>query len=299
MKGLWLGAVIVAVFGLGSAEIPKVLADHNAKLSKASWVEATLTVMPTGQPASEWVLRFEKPSRVWIDLPGRSLVSDGTKLTEFRAKDKTYSESALPSDSLTKVLDGAELWGFSALWAKTPFVDVLAAKKGKKRVIKGLNLMEWELGRKDGTPASLLVDEATGVARGYTLQDNGQNIIVLATELKLHDSPPPSSTFTFVPPAGATKVEASKSNATWAAVSAIFSRSCMPCHSAQRSQGGLNLASYESSMKGVIKGDPASSSIVSYITGRSQPRMPKDRSPLPEADIATIETWIKEGASKD
>lgn len=299
MKGLWLGTVIVAVFGMSSVEVPKVLADHNAKLTKAKWLEASLTVMPTGQPASEWVLRYEKPGRVWLDMPGRTLVSDGTKLTEFRAKDKTYSEAALPSDALAKVLEGAELWGFSALWAKAPFVDVLSAKKGKKRVIKGLNLMEWELGRKDGTPASILIDEATGLARGYTLQDNGQNIIVLATDLKLHDSPPPSDTFVFVPPAGATKVEASKSNANWSAVSAIFNRTCMPCHSAQRSQGGLNLSSYESSLKGVTKGDPSSSSIVSYITGRSQPRMPKDRSPLPDADIATIEAWIKDGASKD
>jgi len=299
MKVLWLGVVVVAVLASGTAEVPKVLADHNAKLAKAAWVEATLTIMPTGQPASEWVLRYEKPNRVWIDMPGKSLVSDGTKLTEFQAKDKTYSESALPSDTLSKVLEGPEVWGFSALWAKAPFADVLAAKKGKKRVIKGMNLMEWELGRKDGTPASLLVDESTGIAKGYTVQSNGQSIIVLATDLKLHENPSPSGTFAFVPPAGATKVEAAKSNATWTAVSAIFSRSCMPCHSSQRNAGGLVLSNYETAMKGVVKGDPGSSSIVSYVTGRSQPRMPKDRSPLSEGEIATIETWIKEGAAKN
>jgi hypothetical protein len=47
----------------------------------------------------------------------------------------------------------------------------------------------------------------------------------------------------------------------------------------------------------VIPYDPEQSRLVNMLRARNAPRMPPDR-PLPEADIALIESWILDGARK-
>jgi hypothetical protein len=86
------------------------------------------------------------------------------------------------------------------------------------------------------------------------------------------------------------------------AVAAIFERACMHCHGGARPVEGLSLASYERVSKGgasgpvVVPGKVDESTLVGRLRGRIEPAMPLDDDPLPEADIAQIEAWIREGA---
>ncbi len=103
--------------------------------------------------------------------------------------------------------------------------------------------------------------------------------------------------------------------ATWSYISAtIIQPSCATsrCHSRGSAVFGLQLDSLEggyTQMTGspaivgqaptgqnfVVPGDPASSRLVQMLRGIESERMPPD-SPLPEADIELIETWILAGA---
>ncbi len=82
----------------------------------------------------------------------------------------------------------------------------------------------------------------------------------------------------------------------------IFARRCLECHNETKRSGGLSLASYSDALEGgrtgaiIRPGAAARSLIVHKITGASDPRMPKDKEPLPAGEIATIQRWIDEGA---
>ena len=105
--------------------------------------------------------------------------------------------------------------------------------------------------------------------------------------------------------AGAATGGAAASASGYAAVQAIFMKSCMPCHSAQRPKGGVDLTSYDAVMKGgrdgatVKAGDPNASDLVAYIKGTKKPQMPKGAPPLSDADQKTISDWIQAGAKNN
>lgn len=100
------------------------------------------------------------------------------------------------------------------------------------------------------------------------------------------------------PPSGS----APAAEGTFSSVQPILSANCTGCHS-EGGKAGINLTSQESIMKGgqegpiVTPGDPDKSKIVDALRGRNGAKqMPFGRTPLPEADIAKVEAWIKAGA---
>ena len=89
-------------------------------------------------------------------------------------------------------------------------------------------------------------------------------------------------------------------------VAPIFATRCAKCHSEQGIMGpapeGYRLTSYEDTLVDderarVIPGNPAGSELLRRVKGLSTPRMPFDGPPfLSDEEIATIESWIKDGA---
>jgi len=81
---------------------------------------------------------------------------------------------------------------------------------------------------------------------------------------------------------------------------------CGKCHFDVNHKGGLSLETKASTMKGgrdgvvIVPGDPASSVLVKLIRHEGPPDDPKPMPPklpkISDADIATIEQWIKAGA---
>ena len=97
---------------------------------------------------------------------------------------------------------------------------------------------------------------------------------------------------------------------TWSNIQAIFAKNCQPCHIGT-STGGLNLDTYQATMKGgstsaggvvngaVIKpGDPAGSYLYQAVSGKPKvgAQMPANGKVLPTTDIKNIYNWIQNGA---
>ncbi len=84
-------------------------------------------------------------------------------------------------------------------------------------------------------------------------------------------------------------------------VSAVIKMNCMPCHQGPRPKKGLNLTSYQMIMKGDKEGkvimpkNPASSRLSMAIHRKGATPMPPMK-PLPAAQVAMIDAWIKGGA---
>jgi cytochrome c len=88
-------------------------------------------------------------------------------------------------------------------------------------------------------------------------------------------------------------------------VQPIFQENCYRCHGGMNRRGGLSLATQAGVMKGgkdgavVVPGDPAASLLVKLIRHEGPAEDPKPMPPkgrLTDADIATVERWVRAGA---
>jgi cytochrome c len=86
----------------------------------------------------------------------------------------------------------------------------------------------------------------------------------------------------------------------------IFQSNCYRCHGGMNHRGGLNMQTRAGLLKGghfgpgVVPGDPAKSLLVRLIRHEGPATdpspMPPKQPKLSDADIATVERWIKAGA---
>jgi len=97
--------------------------------------------------------------------------------------------------------------------------------------------------------------------------------------------------------------EAARPQFYTARVRPIFQANCFRCHAGMNRRGGLSMSTRAGLMKGgkdgavILSGDPAKSLLVNGIRheGAAKP-MPSKGNKLSDADIATIERWIRAGA---
>lgn len=88
-------------------------------------------------------------------------------------------------------------------------------------------------------------------------------------------------------------------------VKPIFEANCYRCHGGMNHRGGLSLSTKATILKGgkdgavIVPGDPARSLLVKLIRHEgpaNDPRPMPPKAKLPDADIATVERWIRAGA---
>ncbi|NEV61476.1 c-type cytochrome domain-containing protein [Thiorhodococcus minor] len=93
-------------------------------------------------------------------------------------------------------------------------------------------------------------------------------------------------------------------------VKPILQQHCVECHlngGAGFEASGFLVESYDSLMKGtkfgpvIVPGDSISSSLYRLVAGEVDPsiRMPHQKEPIPDQEIALIETWIAQGAQNN
>ena len=88
-----------------------------------------------------------------------------------------------------------------------------------------------------------------------------------------------------------------------AEIAPIFRSYCAGCHSDREMEGEFSLEYYASLREGGDKGDPIkpgdaeSSRLIRVIEGHAKPKMPpKDEPQVPLVELATLKTWVSEGA---
>lgn len=91
-------------------------------------------------------------------------------------------------------------------------------------------------------------------------------------------------------------------------VQPVFQANCYRCHGGVNHRGGLNMDTRDSLLKGghhgaaIVPGHPEQSLLVKLIRHEGPADDPMNMPPAPkpkisDADIATVETWIKAGAA--
>jgi len=86
-------------------------------------------------------------------------------------------------------------------------------------------------------------------------------------------------------------------------IAPIFAKSCLPCHTGEKPQGGLRLDTEAQALKGgqsgkaIVPGHSEQSLLVKRLIGEGEEaRMPMGANPLPAAQIKLIRAWIDQNA---
>ena len=155
---------------------------------------------------------------------------------------------------------------------------------------------------KPNSGESTLYFEDSGAIKGYTIKKGDKETLILAENLTVGKEVLDATMFAFVAPTDSKKVEALETaKGGYAAVQAILTRNCMPCHNAQNHKEGIDLSTYDSIMENpsaVMAGEPDRSGIYRTTSG-PRASMPKDKARLKDSDTKIIFDWIKDGAKKD
>lgn len=90
----------------------------------------------------------------------------------------------------------------------------------------------------------------------------------------------------------------------FSSIQPIIKAKCVGCHNGTRHPEKVDLSSYDSLMKSgekgpiVVPGKPLKSSLLLYVDGTKQPRMPFRQAPLSKREIGAFKAWIAAGAHK-
>lgn len=92
-----------------------------------------------------------------------------------------------------------------------------------------------------------------------------------------------------------------KSDAFLTQIAPAFEQSCVRCHNASKSRGGLSLETLADLQKGsengsvLEPGNPAESRLLEVLLG-DKPEMPQKEKPLEKTVVKAVEEWIRQGA---
>ncbi len=291
MKLLLLSSLVILTGALAQSELPGPIKAHVNLLQDAKSLKADFTVQKLGGGIEKGTLLYSKTGLFKIDTPATLTESDGKMVWTYNKTSNTYTE--IPA-SLAATKD-------PAVWAWAAFFNVEALKGTKdyvpkgSRTLRGSAVSEFSAKMANDKAFTLYLDAKTGVARGM---GNADAIVLATGDIILGKVGLDIKDFTFIPPAGATKIEKPAADSiTYAMVETILKANCLPCHSATSMKSGLSVESYEAVMRKVTAGNASASGLFRSISG-PRATMPQGKAPLSKADQDTIEVWINAGAKK-
>jgi hypothetical protein len=117
---------------------------------------------------------------------------------------------------------------------------------------------------------------------------------------------PPDATPTALPEPAPLKRATGNETVSFALdIAPILTARCGECHIGDNVRGGLSLATFSGLLQGgdsgaiIGRGDPEASLLVRKLRGTAGQRMPLNRPPLDDEQIALIATWIRDGSKFD
>ncbi|GIV03297.1 MAG: hypothetical protein KatS3mg015_2127 [Fimbriimonadales bacterium] len=295
------GIVLFSIFLLGWLKpAPTPFEKHVSALSTAKALQATLTVQRGLDAPAEEVVVLEKPNRLRAEGPSWLWVSDGTVFIALDKKANEYSESG--PESLKPRMSSPELWALSPFFDKKAWDELPSPQAGAKRSVLGVKTTEYSVRLKDGAQVRVMIEDATGLAKGWTYKAGDTEVLVMVRSMKLLDAAPDGTSFAFAPPEGAKKVEAGSVGGSaavrYAQVRELLMSTCMPCHSRNSRTAGYEFETYEGTLRAVRPGEPDRSVLVRVVSG-SRPKMPQGRAPLTAEQVKLLRDWIAAGAKQD
>ena len=294
MKSVALLAAF-ATLGLGlQNSLPSTVDNHFKNLQAAKGLKVEFSVMRLSGGAEKISLTYGKPNMFKIESPSMLKMSDGKTLFTLDKKKNTYTEGAAV---LAPAMD-ADTWAWSGFFDEKATKDLSGWQAKGKKQIRGTSLEEFAFKIAGGDTGSLYIDPTNGIAKGYSRNGKGGDLIIIANSVVSMKVAPDAKEFMFVP--GTAKKEEIKPAAAevlFADISTITTQRCNGCHNSGNSKGGVSTDSFAGLSRIVKPGDSASSNFYKVISGPN-PRMPKGGGKMTPEEIEMIKNWIDAGAKQ-
>ena len=217
---LLTGASIVALaFARGSSS--NLLSSFSKAINGANTVSSTYTFQTVSRTGPEdYSIILKKPNLVHIETPSKTIIADGTQITTYDKKDKTYFKQPETPALLKLTLAPDELHVFAGFFDANAY-DALSAKDLGSKTVKGgtMNVVEASYDAHQRRVITYLLNPDDKIARKaeIDLNDPQQKVaMVLDTKSMSVNGTVSDSAFTFDPPTDSRELTADEiNNAKW------------------------------------------------------------------------------------
>lgn len=216
-----IGAVAgLAVWVLAQVSGTDMLKTYSTALNSAKSLSTTFTVQKIGGSASTYSVDLAKPNKARIDTPTQLIVADGTTITTYDKKDKSYFKQPETDGDLKALFAGDELSLFGPFFdANAVTSKVVSAKPAGTKIRKGVtfNVVAANMDNKGKKTINFYIDPSDHLAKvgEYTLVDAGatDTLLVMTKEFSVNGAAA-DSTFAFAPPEGSREITADEMSAS-------------------------------------------------------------------------------------
>ncbi|MBV6459257.1 MAG: hypothetical protein HONBIEJF_02402 [Fimbriimonadaceae bacterium] len=201
-----IAAVVLAQTSGTGASLLKAVGD---KLFKAESLQSTYTVTRLGGTSQEYTVALSKPNKLRLESSDSLTVADGTTITIYDKKGKTYFKRAQSDAELKGLLasEATQLW--SAFFAEKQFDNGYNAKAMPDKVRKGTKFKVLEVTAKDSADAkwTLYVDPADSLVKQAELSVAGKESDTMVYDVKSIAAAAGADLFAFKAPEGSKEVK--------------------------------------------------------------------------------------------
>lgn len=204
-----IGGIAAIVLAQTSGSGASLLKAVGEKLFKAESLQSTYTVTRIGGTSQEYTVALAKPNKVRLESSDSLTIADGTTITIYDKRGKTYFKRAQSDAELKGLLtsEATQLW--SAFFNDKQFDNGYAAKALPDKVRKGTKFKVLEVSAKDSADAkwTLYVDPSDTIVKQAELALSGKRSETMIYDVKSVSATAGAELFAFKAPDGSKEVK--------------------------------------------------------------------------------------------
>lgn len=206
---LFVGLAVAAAVAIAQTKTLGALDTYAKKVAAAKSLQAEFSVTEIGGVGQDYTITLSKPNMVRLDTPNQLVVADGTTVTTYDKKAKTYFKQPQTDKFLNEVLKGDEFQLFRPFFSDKPFADLSVVNTSTKKR-RGAEMQAIETKDASGKRLGTFYVSKEGLATQLELTYTLDNVryLVDATKLELSDEGFASDLFAFKAPSDARELSA-------------------------------------------------------------------------------------------
>jgi thiol:disulfide interchange protein DsbD len=206
MLVLSVGALALMAYAGSFGTGPEVLRAFTTALNKAESLQAAYTVTMLGGASNNYDVALAKPNKARIETDTQLTIADGTTITVFDKKNKTYFKRNQTDAELKALFDNDATTLWSGFFDEKAFDKGIIAKSLPDKVRKGIKFKVVEVAFKDNasTKWTFYIDPSDSIAKQAELNlEKGTKVL----DVKSVGTVSSANVFAFSPPSDSKEVK--------------------------------------------------------------------------------------------
>jgi len=220
MRKILIGALLALVASSSLAQGgSQLLEKFNRALYSAKTLNVSFTVQIIGGNPSNYKLELAKPNMVKVDTSVETITADGTSITTYNKKEKTYFKIKQTDAEVMKLMMKGDLYVWAPFFNDQITKNYVGVKSLGTKSRKGVSYQALEFMMPGGrtTKVTYYLDGQDFIARQADFVTKSLNVqetaVLNTTSLVAGTAAPDQKLFAFNPPAGSRELTPEEVNA--------------------------------------------------------------------------------------